>query len=174
MTYLHNTVRNDFPPFRFLAYYQILEYYYIECFTEFLKEKTDVNKMEYYEIIKLIEFANTYKAEDKMLELVLRKYIQLQDFKYFAKKEKIPCNKITDNLTLSGICINNENDFYKSLSKRIYTLRNAIVHSKVKTKNKNLLLFTRTNKRIYYALNIEIRLIKYIAESVINANLKKY
>lgn len=172
--YMQNIVRNDFPPFKFLAYYHILEHYFVECYESFLSKEFEKKKTDNFkDISDLLNIAETYRTEKKMLKLVLKKYIHLKIFKeYFDIKKNIPKIKISDEILLPGININNDESFIESLADRIYILRNAIVHSKDRKNKRKSLIYSRTDNYLISALLNEIRLIKWITEIIIESNSK--
>jgi hypothetical protein len=174
LNYMQNIIRNDFPPFKFLAYYQILEHYFVECYESFLSMEFEKKKTDNFkDISDLLNIAETYRTEKKMLKLVLNKYIHLRNFKeYFYIKKNIPKIKISDEILLPSININNEESFIESLADRIYILRNAIVHSKDRKNKRKSLIYSRTDNYLISALLNEIRLIKWITEIIIESNSK--
>lgn len=173
LTYMQNAIRTDFLPFRYLAYYHILEYYFIECYEKFV-EGLYMNKPKKIEDIdNLLETIKKYRSEEKMLELLIKNYIKVKTLmNHFGITKTIPPNKISEEIILPEISISDQNNFSESLSKRIYKLRNAIVHSKAKKTKGKSLIYMSVDQNLIVALSDEVQLIKWIAERIIEANTK--
>lgn len=131
---------SDDPFIEFISFYHIIEYYFNLIMKEF-RDKTKFIIPEFQgsekDFKNIFLDGNNLNREKIQLELVLRKFIDqkiLQEelenyygFSYFTTNEVRFAN--ADPIG---------NDFYKSLAKRIYSVRNALVHRKEEHKSKYL------------------------------------
>ncbi len=86
---------------------------------------------------------------------------QLED--HFENEVEFHSHK---TLTLPAIKFDNENDFYLTLSKRIYSMRCSIVHSNPDFDENKAIPFTPTEENLH-ELRKEIALVKEIAKTVL-------
>jgi hypothetical protein len=173
---------SDIPSLKYLAFYQILEYFYLSVADENLynsltrrindlKFKTVPNQLD-----KLIQDVVTHKRENdetEMLKNVIKKYVDENDIiefitvyekfvekKVYTAKRTIFGNEISAMTLSSGHVIGN-------IAKTIKVIRNALVHSSDR--------YERNDRYIPYSkegttlLELEIPLIKFLADKVIIA-----
>jgi len=144
----------------FLSYYHVLEHFFEKVFFEDLinivrkdvthpgfsyKRDNDIRKLikkitkSYYQNIDKVSF-----SEQDALILTLKKYITITDLvsaittidnfdSEYYKNTKVIFSDV--DTTVDLMCGDN-NTIYKQLAKRIYTTRNALVHSKAGEKQK--------------------------------------
>ena len=167
------------PYVQYLSYYHILEYFYESIYEEnVINELQQVvvspkfnykEKNSYKGLLKVVENMYKYRADKGIIKkesfsliLTLERFLSkenligfLSNNKYFIENDVV----FSSNTT---IIINDDyNIMIKRLAKRIYSTRNALVHSKDGEKIKY---------RPFYhdkLLELEIALIRYIAEEVI-------
>jgi len=129
MYYYISAIQITEPEWVYLSYYHIIEYFFDSIYEREIKDLCKNQNIK--ELIKLIR---KYKEEEEKLKLVLENFIEFKNLQdYFLKsynkksweyyfREKVDfVNKDT---------ILDKNNFIKTLAKRIYYTRNAIVHSK--------------------------------------------
>ncbi|MEG3619125.1 hypothetical protein V5T82_11720 [Magnetovibrio sp. PR-2] len=146
-------VSTDNPVIEYLSYYHVLEHFFETVFNEDLVEKVRENitspgfsykrKSDIAALIKKINKSLQIKrdsisfSESEALKLCLMKYVDVDDLivklndydegliEYYSEKS-VPFSggKVVD------LELDDEDAIYKSLSKRIYSTRNALVHSK--------------------------------------------
>lgn len=155
-------------PFKYLTYYHILEHNFDICLREDIIKfiDTEMNTPTFVE--NLIKKISKYKDEKKKLELVLKKFLTVQDFKenFIDLGKEVPIAKSSNGILLDSFLIESKN-FFQQLSNRIYTLRNAIVHSK---SNSSYGLALNYSESDYFFMYNEILLVKWIAEKIIETN----
>lgn len=178
---------ND-PYIKFISFYHIIEYFYDEIFKQRiiddLQDKLTQPDFSYkngeklYNIAKFIK--NRMKMNDELgngnelesLRFVLEEFVNIEDLKvklnnidkkivtYYNEKKVSFCKAPTVQWADSkGV--------YTSISKRIYSVRNALIHSK-SGKNDERYKPYKDEK----SLQMEIPLIKVIAEMVIISSSK--
>ncbi len=175
------------PFIKYLCYYHILEHYYEAVHKEELI-KTVKERIAYpgfsikkdSEILKLIDIIKQKIKHDResfdgseleALELVMKKYIQIDTLKDEIKKIDTSLLDYynTEKVKFSGgipINFNDTDNLYKNIAKRIYFTRNALVHYKADN-------LTKKERGIYHPfkdrkeLLKEIPLIRILAENVI-------
>lgn len=163
---------------RFLSFYQIIEYstdmFYHKSKTKAIKQKiltllSDINnpiKVD-QSIPKIINLIHTkYPKEESQsikIEAVLKSFIDSDDFfKIFKLLPEISIN----NKTYPEINKNKKSEFHTLLRKRIYGIRNSIVHSNPLSLKASPLDIFSSGHIIYRELSI----MYYICEQII----KKY
>jgi len=167
-----------YPPFRFLSFFQIIEYYCdrstYKIFSKNLKEmmlKPDFHfKIDEYlpKAINLFRSsAPNIVAERKKIFNVLKEFIDIEDFQLYFKDNKHIITDIifSNKLELPKIKFDNENIFLNSLTTRIYKLRNSIVHSNPDYDEERVKPLIPTKSDLYN-MEDEIELIKYIANQI--------
>lgn len=175
---------------QYLSFYHIIEHFFEKIYNEDLQNKvrnelTKPNfsykkKSDLENIIKIIQNRTKIQKEEfqinelEALELTLRKYIpdfselkeelnqlNLNLFEYF-KSNEVPFSKGNKvNFDLS------DEEIYKTLSKRIYFTRNAIVHSKETDKSRYIPF--KNDKELLP----EIYLMRVLTEYIIIANSRE-
>ncbi len=137
----------DYPPFRFICYFHIIEYfsdksayYYAAKKLRSLIIKPDfhINTDKYVnQAINFFKIESTKYTSDKVkIKRVINQFINRSEFEeylkdiemldYFKKPSTIDCTK---PLELVPIDFENDSKFEESLMQRIYSMRCSIVHS---------------------------------------------
>lgn len=172
------------PVLSFLSFYQVLEGYFIKASNSELIKNTQkflidprFNLKQDSVVLGLINDIQTFKLENNelnQLKIVLTNYIDKNktiDFikifetkkgeKHFSAKRLI----FDENLRLNL----DEDNLISSLAKRIYTIRCAIVHSKIGHSNVKYVPSSKNDK----ILMLETPLMRFLAEEVIiNSSIK--
>jgi len=169
------------PFVQFICYYHVMEYFFEKVYNDdMIKSLQDqissprFSVKREHDIKEIIKFV-TKKVRDKnerydineleALELVLKKYVNIEDIKgslpdrvidYYATSE-VPFSK-GDVVDFNNLQSNN---LYEKLAKRIYKTRNSIIHSK--SGEKAVYSPFKDDK----ALEKEIPLLKFVAEEII-------
>ena len=169
------------PILRFLAFYQILEYYFVKISDEELFHKLscvlkDPNfcAKEHYlnKLVKVVNDFNKKTDETEILKLVLRKYVDEEDFIDFIREYE---KYIGENILTKPRYRFSDNKFPVRLEKGhalantakiIKEVRNALVHSSDRIE--------RQQRHVPYSEKTEIvwelvPVVKYLAEKVIIA-----
>jgi hypothetical protein len=183
--YIKSAESVRYPPFRFLSFFQIIEYCCdrstYKLFSNNLKEmmlKPDFHfKIDEYlpKAIKLFRSgAPNIVVERKKIFNVLKEFIDMDDFKEYSKENlSVTTNIIFSNkLEIPKIKFDNVNTFLNTLTTRIYKLRNSIVHSNPDFDEERAkpLIPTRAD---LYNIEDEIELIKYVANQIIQKSIVK-
>ena len=172
------------PVLSFLSFYQVIEGYFIKASNSELIKDTQkylldprFNVKQESTILELIDDIQKFKLENSelnQLKIVLNNYIDknktiefINKFetkkgeKYFSGKKTI----FGENLKL---ILENDN-LVSSLAKRIYTIRCAIVHSKMGHNNVKYIPSSKNDK----ILLLETPLMRFLAEEIIiNSSIK--
>lgn len=188
----YSIANSSFDPFiQFISYYHILEHFYESVYNENLINllrlemtspsfsiKSDKNIAKIIEIIKKKTKQNNEEFdinECEALELLLRKNIKFDEIKEELQNLNISdiniyneTVKFCDGNKLNLYDVNNENN-YKNLAKRIYRIRNALVHCKASEKIAKEIKVYRPFKD-KEELSKEVPLMRIIAEKIIANN----
>lgn len=173
---------------QFLSYYHVMEYFFEEVYNEDIlntiqseltkatfsyKKKSDIKSLIGIMTKKLKYRNEEFQInEEEALILTLKRYVlQLSTIQESLKESGlnlIDYYKSTEVPFSKGNKVNFEiedkNEIYKNIGKRIYRTRNAIVHSKENGKNKYLPF--KDDKELLK----ELPLMKYLAESIITGS----
>lgn len=192
VSYYNEAISSTILSHQYLSFYHILEYFYEKIFSEDQIKKvreiiTDVSFSYKHdkEIVKLIK-AIQQKSMDKdvaineknALTLLIQKHIKQEDLKTRLIERNgeeyltvLKNNKVSFSDGNAIIFSEDESQFVKTLTERIYKTRNSIVHSKES--------FAEGNKNNKYKrikddkeLLQEIALIQVMAEIMINEDSK--
>lgn len=168
------------PKIKFLSFYNVLEFYFDKVYLDdkckkiqniITNPKFNHNNLSHYK--KILEVFDIKKAKNlektnitefDSLKLLIAKYIDLNEFRnflneyrYYIENDAYKINDTKFSLSDSDECL------ISKISKRIYQIRNALVHSK---ETENVRYVPR--KDDVYIYN-EVELIKYLAEEIIIA-----
>ncbi len=169
---------NDAPILQFLAYYQILEYFFLKVSDEALHKKLfqrlndpkfSFNEQNLDHLVKDVLEYDSKNDETDMLKKVLTKYvkpIELIEFlkgyedyldeKYYSKQR----NRFGQNLQVNF----EETHVISNVATIVKVVRNALVHSSDRfERNERVIPFTKSTDIVIK----EIPLIKFLAEKVI-------
>ena len=168
------------PNIKFLSFYNVLEFYFDKVYLDdkckkiqniITNPKFNHNNLSHYK--KILEVFDIKKAKNlektnitefDSLKLLIEKYIDLNEFRNFLNEYRyyIENDAYKINDTKFSLSDSDENLISK-ISKRIYQIRNALVHSK---DTENVRYVPRKDDAYIYN---EIELIKYLAEEIIIA-----
>lgn len=174
----------DYPPFRFICYFHIIEYFsdksaYFHATKRLkslmLKPDFHINTDKYVnQAINFFKIESTKNTSDKIkIRRVISQFINREDFEeyikdigmydYFTKGTTFDCSK---PLELKAIDFENDSKFQESLMSRIYSLRCSIVHSNPDFDESKAIPFSPTIKNME-KLRKEIDMIYEVARNII-------
>jgi predicted regulator of amino acid metabolism with ACT domain len=180
---------NRMPPLQYLAYYQIIEFYF-PVYSQLKAKNTIQNILKTpgfnvhndTDIIKLLNIAKSglgqgAGSERKQLEATLQECLNISSLRIFLenneKTKDFLTRKKTD-LDLEKLAINEGDDgLRKSVVNRIYEVRCRIVHTKTESdfeKAKSIYPFTQEANLLKH----DIRLIHYIAKQILIASSREF
>lgn len=173
----------DIPSLKYLAFYQILEYFFIKVADEQLYNTLSrrINDLKFKadsaNLDKIILDVTTHKRENdetEMLKNVLRKYIQedelidfINSYESYLGKKIYTLKREIFGVDISATALNSGHVF-GNISKTIKAVRNALVHSSDR--------YERNDRYISYSkagtqtINDELPLIKFLADKLIIAS----
>jgi len=173
LAYLKSALNVKSLNFKYLAYYNILEYFFQRIFEKKLNQELNDKFKDldnkYYTIDNFEKFANIIKTKDELTQLkyVLNEFVSLSEFKsYFNIDSDIIEREISSTVKTTIIRLDIKY-FIDDLSNHIYNIRNSIVHSKPNFKSLKPLLYNSgdLDKSI---IRDELNLIRWIAETIID------
>lgn len=168
----------------YLALYKILEYFFTSASEDVLhqkiKEKLVTPDFSHSKVTKLRELVKTVRSFDqrmderKMLVTVLEKYLDKTELSQWINdyEKKHPGNYTTDRDIFgeSQKVDTNDSQLFPSISKRIYHIRNALVHNKegeisrfIPFSGQEKILFNETPLLLYIAEELILKTGKDIA-----------
>jgi len=174
----------DYPPFRFICYFHIIEYfsdksafYYAAKKLKSLMIKPDfhINTDKYVnQAINFFKIESTKYTSDKIkIRRVINQFISRIEFEeylneidaleYFKKSVIITCSK---PLELPAIDFENDSKFEESLMQRIYAMRCSIVHSNPDFEETKAIPFSPTPDNLD-KLKKEMEMIYEVARTII-------
>lgn len=191
VAYYNEAISSTIPSHQYLSFYHILEYFYEKIFSEDQIKKareiiTDVSfsykrDKDIAKLIKGIQQKTIDKDvsinEKSALSLLIQNHINQSDLKAKLVERNgedylsILNSKVSFSDGNAIIFSNDESQFIKSLTDRIYKTRNSIVHSKesfVEEKKNNKYKRIKDDKELLQ----EIALIQVMAEIMINEDSK--
>ncbi|MBO9683559.1 MAG: hypothetical protein J7502_12970 [Flavisolibacter sp.] len=182
--YFHLSEKVDYIPFKYLCYFHIIEYFSDRsayfAINEQVKQiilKPDFHlRSEQY----INQAVNVFKKEsekhltDKIkLTRVLQQFVTLNDFKnyleeiklydHFTKQETFNCSK---PLIVPAIDFSSDQNFYQTLTNRIYSMRCSIVHSNPDFDETKAVPFVHNSENVF-RLNIETALVYEVSRNII-------
>lgn len=187
VNYYQMAISSQIPVLQYLFFYLIIEYFsersYYEGWVSLIKDRINDESFKrnenesirsiINEVYKIYNYKPNTINELKALELTLQKYLSqeylVENFKFDKEyldyyKNNFPSfayNKSTD-IKLYLLDFNDNENLFRNLAKRIYAIRNSIVHSK-ETFDNRFRPFVNDGE-----LLDEIPLIRLIAETIIN------
>lgn len=176
-------ISSDIPETIFLAFYQILEYFFVSASNEEVYEKLSNEikdprfNLSNSNVDKLVQIVSKHRKETdetRMLKNVLNKYVTETDLIDFITKYEAHLNKkiYSKPHEVFGEVIEiklEPNHVINNVAKHIKEIRNALVHSTDRFERKTRHIpFTETTQMIEQ----DIPLIKYLAEKVIVGSAK--
>ncbi|MCX6156965.1 MAG: hypothetical protein NTY74_03185 [Ignavibacteriae bacterium] len=134
--------------FQYLAFYNIIEYNFHQCYLDIYDKKSIENQ-----------------KEKTLLQNVLEYFVKLEGFKkIFNLEDNIKSRIIGKDIKSETIRLT-ESHFYADLANHIYEIRNSIVHSK--PDNEKLPLLNKYFDSHRQNLYDEVNLVKWIAKIII-------
>ncbi len=159
------------PKVQYLSYYNVLEFWFDKIYNdekcqEIQKIVTNpkfnhANLKNYKKIIDIFRLSKNKASEIEMLQSLIEQYIDISAFKIFLNNNEYYTENSAHKIEETKFSLaDSDSALKKKLAKRIYKVRNAIVHSKESEEEK---YFPQDEKYILY----EVDLVKYVAEQVI-------
>lgn len=167
MFYLANANYADDERFRFLSYYQVIEYFFVRAQNYYFLDEfksIDVSNVNHNELRKVLGNYKKVSNERETLRLVLKRAINISNLKMWinSKQEYIDlyCNSSDYKIDLSK----DDKKIISCLVERIYGYRCSIAHAKGDVEEYIAIPLLSKEK-----IAAEIPLVKYLAFEVIKA-----
>lgn len=165
MFYLSNANNTNDERFKFLSYYQVIEYFFVRAqnyyFLEELKS-IDMNNVNHNELRKILANYKKVTNEREALKLVLKRAIDIPKFKTWINSNSehfdIYCRSQGYKIDLSK----EDKKIISNIVERVYGYRCSIAHAKGDVEE--YIAIPNINRKIIAA---EIPLVKYLAYEVI-------
>ncbi|WP_429235731.1 hypothetical protein [Aeromonas salmonicida] len=182
--YFHTAEKVDYLPFKYICYFHIIEYFmdksaYLVVSKKvkelILKPDFHLNSNKYIgDAINVFKReSDRYQTDVVKINRVFNEFITKEEvFDYLTDTQLIShfesevSLESTKNFKLPKIRFDSENEFYSSLSKRIYSLRCSIVHSNPDFDENKAIPF-HPSERNLYELRKEMELIMFISKNII-------
>lgn len=182
--YYRTAERVDYLPFKYLCYYNIIEYFLDKSAYSVVSKKVknillkpDFHlKVDHYisQAVTIFKAENEKHINDKTkISRVISQFVEKDEFKeqlndiglssYFEDDVIFSCNK---EFKLTKLDYSSENQFITSLTNRIYSLRCSIVHSNPDFDEKKAIPFVATQDNLL-KLRYELYMIQIVAKSII-------
>ncbi|ELS05537.1 hypothetical protein Xen7305DRAFT_00052830 [Xenococcus sp. PCC 7305] len=182
--YFHIAQKVDYLPFKYICYFHIVEYFMDKAAYNLVSRKIKnllsnpdfhIKSNEYIlQAINIFKKENEKYTTDKIkVGRVLREYVDMKSIlehikslslkEHFDNEHELQCAK---TLNICAINFTNENNFYDTLTKRIYALRCSIVHSNPDFDESKAVPFTPTPENMNF-LRYEIEMLKEISRKII-------
>lgn len=180
LSYYRKAIMTEDSYNKYLSFYHVLEYYFDEMFNEILingtREKITSPDFSYKNDDSIMQLIKFFKKtmnlnrengimgnEKKSLMHLLEKVLDPDEILDQLQENEIEYYKNTQVPFSSGSAIQfNSDKFYNNMTNRIYSTRNALVHSKSGQQKSSFNPFHDED-----ALKKEIPLIKHVAEKVL-------
>lgn len=165
MFYLSNANNTNDERFKFLSYYQVIEYFFVRAqnyyFLEELKS-IDMNNVNHNELRKILANYKKVTNEREALKLVLKRAIDIPKFKTWINSNSehfdIYCRSQAYKIDLSK----EDKKIISNIVERVYGYRCSIAHAKGDVEE--YIAIPNISRKIIAA---EIPLVKYLAYEVI-------
>lgn len=165
MFYLSNANNTNDERFKFLSYYQVIEYFFVRAqnyyFLEELKS-IDMNNVNHNELRKILANYKKVTNEREALKLVLKRAIDIPKFKTWINSNSehfdIYCRSQGYKIDLSK----EDKKIISNIVERVYGYRCSIAHAKGDVEE--YIAISNISRKIIAA---EIPLVKYLAYEVI-------
>ena len=165
MFYLSNANNTNDERFKFLSYYQVIEYFFVRAqnyyFLEELKS-IDMNNVNHNELRKILANYKKVTNEREALKLVLKRAIDIPKFKTWINSNSehfdIYCRSQGYKIDLSK----EDKKIISNIVERVYGYRCSIAHAKGDVEE--YIAIPNISRKIIAA---EIPLVKYLADEVI-------
>ncbi len=164
------------PKVQFLSYYNVLEFWFDKTYNDekcaaiqkiITSPKFNHNNLNHYKkITEIFRFGKNKASENELLQSLLEKYLDINDFKNFLGQNDYYLNNNAHKISDTKFSLTDSDALLiRKLAKRIYRVRNAIVHSKESEEER---YFPQDEKFI----SQEVNLVKYVSEQVIIESAK--
>lgn len=184
LEYHHTADSVDYLPFKYICYFHVVEYFMDKSAYELVSKRVKQILMRPDFHLKsnayIAEAVNIFKKENERytsdknkINRVFQQFIDRDSIKKFISdnnlasqfeiEKTIICSK---PLKLPAINFENDNNFFDTLTRRIYSLRCSIVHSNPDFDENKAVPFSPTIENIDF-LREEIDLIKEISKTII-------
>jgi hypothetical protein len=140
LLYFNSAAYNPVPRLKFLAFYQVIEYFYIRANNILLQKSlieaniSDKDGVDFKKVHAAINSFKSYSSEKQALKLVLQEALDIEKFKNWLDKDYRLLNyytKINNECpNLKPINFNDNKSCISSIGERVYSTRCSIVHSK--------------------------------------------
>ena len=165
MFYLSNANNTNDERFKFLSYYQVIEYFFVRAqnyyFLEELKS-IDMNNVNHNELRKILANYKKVTNEREALKLVLKRAIDIPKFKTWINSNSehfdIYCRSQGYKIDLSK----EDKKIISNIVERVYGYRCSIAHAKGDVEE--YIAIPNISRKI---IAVEIPLVKYLAYEVI-------
>ncbi|OKH48668.1 hypothetical protein NIES30_08980 [Phormidium tenue NIES-30] len=182
--YFHIAQKVDYLPFKYICYFHIVEYFMDKAAYAAVSRKIKnimsnpdfhIRSKEYIsQAINIFKKENEKYTTDKVkIGRVFREFVEKESISehleniglkdHFEKEHSLQCSKI---LNVCAIDSSNENNFYDTLTKRVYALRCSIVHSNPDFDESKAVPFIANPKNMDF-LRDEIELLKEVSRKII-------
>lgn len=167
MFYLENANNTNDERFKFLSYYQVIEYFFVRAQNYYFLDELkliDVNNVNHNDLRKMLADYKKISNEREALRLVFTRSIDIAKFKTWinSKSEYISayCNSPEYKIDISK----DDKKIISGLVKRVYGYRCSIAHAKGDVEEYIAIPSVSKEK-----ISAEIPLIKYLAYEVIKS-----
>ena len=181
---------DGFPVLQFIAYYQILEYFFVTVSDEKLYEqlfrhindpKFNNNRQNYDRLIQEVLNHRQETDEKQMLKNVLLKFMNIADLKDFIRQfdesyeQEKGEKRFNKKREIFGEMVklspeSPDDNFLGDIVQRVKVVRNALVHSSDRySRNERHIPFSESTE----VVSEEIPLVRFLAEKVIIATAEK-
>lgn len=165
MFYLSNANNTNDERFKFLSYYQVMEYFFVRAqnyyFLDELKS-IDVNNVNHNDLRKVLANYKKVSNEREALKLVFKQAVDITKFKAWMNSKSeymsIYCNSLEYKIDISK----EDKKIITSLVERVYGYRCSIAHAKGDVEE-----YIANPSVSKEKIAVEIPLVKYLAYEVI-------
>ena len=165
MYYLSNANNTDDVRFKFLSYYQVIEYFFVRSQNYYFLDELkliDVNNVNHKDLRKVLTDYKKISSEREALKLVIKRAVDIAKFKTWLNTKSeyinIYCNSTEYKIDISK----EDKKIISSLVERVYGYRCSIAHAKGDVEEYIAIPSISKEK-----ISAEIPLIKYLAYEVI-------
>jgi len=165
MYYLSNANSTNDARFKFLSYYQVIEYFFVRAQNYyFLNQLKNINTsaINHIELRKILIDYKKMSSERESLKLVIDQSIDISDFTEFIKSNSEYYNAYCNSEDYKIDITKSRKKIISCIADRVYTYRCSIAHSKGDVEEYIAIPFISNEK-----IALEIPLVKYLSYKVI-------
>ena len=165
MFYLSNANTTDDERFKFLSYYQVIEYFFVRAQNYFFLDELksiDVNNVNHNELRKILGNYKKVTNEREALKLVLKSAIDISKLKAWINSRLEYVNTYCNSEDCKIDLAKDDKKIISNIAERVYDFRCSIAHAKGDVEE--YIAVPSISKEIIEA---EIPLVKYLAFEVI-------